>query len=66
MINLACINLNSVTVDNVDMNDYPDFVDAYIEYAEFTNGTPLSDDDLEMLTSEHPELVQEKAHESIQ
>ncbi len=31
--------LEAVEVDGVDMNDYPDFCDAYIDYAE---GTPLT------------------------
>ena len=34
---------------DVNPNDYPDFSDAYIESAEFENGTPLSEVELEML-----------------
>lgn len=57
--------LNNVQVEGVDMADYPDFVDAYISYAEDANGNELSDEQLEQLTEENQEFVQELAHEHI-
>ena len=39
----------SLEVDGVDPTDYPDFCDAYFCYAEYTNGIPLTDDELEQL-----------------
>jgi hypothetical protein len=44
------IKFNEVTnieLGGVDMNDYPDFCDAYVEYAEKLDGTPLTDVELE-------------------
>lgn len=42
------------TVEGINTRDYPDFADAYIvvEYAEFKDGTPLNDDELEQLAEE--------------
>ena len=42
--------------DDVDGGDYPDFCDAYISYAEHTDGTPLTDEELDLL-NEDAELV---------
>ena len=44
------IKFNEVTnieLGGVDMNDYPDFCDAYVESAEKLDGTPLTDVELE-------------------
>ena len=64
------MNLNSLTsveLDGVSMADYPDFVDAYISYAEDSNGNALSDEQLEEISDDedYQEFVQEMAHESI-
>ena len=61
VINGKPVDLKSLEVDDVDMSDYPDFSDAYISYAEFTDGTPLSDDELDALQDQHGELAQELA-----
>jgi len=41
--------MKNIEIDNINMNDYPDFVDAYIIYAEDNNGTPLTDTELDQL-----------------
>jgi len=41
--------LECVQVDGIDMRDYPDFVDAYISYAEY-EGEPLTEDELNNLS----------------
>jgi hypothetical protein len=48
-----------------DSNDYPDFTDAYISYAEYTDGTPLNDDELDQLNDDMPEYAQEHAVDSL-
>lgn len=48
------INYNNITileVDEIDMNDYPDFSDAYISKAE-KDGRLLDEDELEELNSD--------------
>ena len=61
-VNKKVVNTESITVTDVDTNDYPDFVDAYIDYAEFVNGEPLNEEELDLL-SLNGELVSEKAFE---
>jgi hypothetical protein len=48
--------MNSIEVEDVDMKDYPDFSDAFISYAEFNDGTPLNDTELDELNS-HSDIV---------
>ena len=55
----------SIELDDVHSWDYPDFSDAYISYATFTDGTPLSDDELEQFNDQYPELVNELAFDSL-
>jgi len=45
------------------MNDYPDFVDAYIAYAEYEDGTPLTEDELMSLEDENYGIVGELIHD---
>lgn len=43
--------IENIEVDGIDTNDYPDFCDAYISYAEY-RGKPLSDGQLERLNED--------------
>lgn len=58
------VSRKSCEVCNVLSFDYPDFCDAYIEYAEFTDGTELNEDELEILNEENTVLINELAHQS--
>ncbi|MHA2183144.1 MAG: hypothetical protein ACXAAH_17125 [Promethearchaeota archaeon] len=44
--------------------DYPDFVDAFITYAECENGHPLTDDELDNL-NEDAEFIHDKVLENF-
>jgi hypothetical protein len=73
--------IHDIEVDNVNRGDYPDFVDAYpisatIECdpshltrdAVLNNGKwyrSLTDDELEWLGNEHPDLIQKAAMDSL-
>jgi hypothetical protein len=46
---MKTLNFNSIEIENIDFNDAHDFVDAFISYAEFTDGTPLTDEELEQI-----------------
>lgn len=59
------VSRKSCEVCNVRMFDYPDFCDAYIEYAEFVDGGELNDSQLEILNEENRVLINELAHESV-
>ena len=52
------INWSTLKFEDIDPKDYPDFVDAYVSYAEYEDGTALTDDELEKLEQDHPEEVQ--------
>lgn len=43
------VDLKSVDFDGIDHNDAPDYSDAFIVSAEFEDGTPLIEAQLEML-----------------
>ena len=43
------INWRSLEFEDIDLRDYPDFSDAYVSYAEYEDGTALTDDELELL-----------------
>jgi hypothetical protein len=65
MINGKEIDMRSLEIDGVDPSDYPDFSDAYISYALFTDGSELTDQELDQLTDEHGDLVGELAYDSL-
>jgi len=46
--------LDNVRFDDVDMADWPDMADAFVEYAEL-DGVPVDEDDLEDIRYTHPE-----------
>ncbi len=56
----------NVEIDGVDTADYPDFCDAYFSYAEFEDtGTPLSDDELEILSDKNYDIINEMAFDKF-
>ncbi len=59
------VDWSTVQVENVNTRDYPDFVDAYFSYGEYTDGTALTEDELIKLTEENGDALNEKAHESL-
>ena len=48
--------LTNVNVSGVDTRDYPDFVDAYIDYAELDD-VPLTDEELDYVNTHHTDFV---------
>lgn len=46
---ISNIDEASIILDDINTRDYPDFSDAYISYAEFKDGTPLTDEQLDEL-----------------
>ena len=64
-MDLSKVDTNSIEIDGVDPSDRPDFADAYISYAEYEDGTPLTDGELDELTSEMPDLVNQLANDSL-
>lgn len=58
--------VENLEVDGVDIKDYPDFCDAY-----FLSGThikenrPLTEKELDQLSEDYPEILNEMAIESL-
>lgn len=46
------VNYKSIIIDDINTWDYPDFCDAFVSYAEYEDGTPLNDDQLDQLNDE--------------
>lgn len=65
-LNGKMVDSSTLEVDGVDPGDHPDYVDAYFSSGEYTDGTPLSDEDLAQLTDLHGDLVNQIAHGSYQ
>lgn len=55
----------SIEVDGVDKRDYPDMADSYCSYAEFKDGTPLTDEQLGIFTDTYSETIQEIARNKV-
>ena len=55
--------LENVVMADVQMFDFPDFVDAYVEYAEI-NGIELTDAQYDEV-NENYEFLQQSAYESL-
>jgi hypothetical protein len=56
-INDKIVDRSSIEIDGIDTQDYPDFCDAYISYAQFDDSVELNDKELEIL--------QEKLYEDM-
>jgi hypothetical protein len=59
------LDYNSIEVSGINPGDYPDFVDAYISYAEWIGGGPLSDEELDELNDTQPEIAQSIAMDDL-
>jgi hypothetical protein len=56
--------VTDVEIDGVDPKDYPDFCDAYFSHAIYADTKePLSDEELETLADQYPEIVNAMAYE---
>lgn len=56
------VTISSLEVDGIDVKDHPDYTDSYISYAEYEDGTPLTDEELDVFTDENSDLTQELAY----
>lgn len=58
--------IENIEVDGVDSRDYPCFCDAFFSFATWIDtDIELTDDELEELSDEYPELLNEMAYESL-
>jgi hypothetical protein len=66
MINGKQVDLRSIEVDGVESWDRPDYADAYASAATFTDGTVLTDDELDELSDKHGDIINMKAHDMLE
>lgn len=52
------VDTGSLEIDGVDGRDAPDFSDAYFSAGEFKDGTKMSDEELNALADEHPDILE--------
>jgi len=62
-IKLDYSKISNVFVGGIDMQDYPDFCDAYIESADYGN-REMTDEELDIL-NEDSEFISEHAHSQL-
>lgn len=62
-LNMNNVNTSSFELEDVVRNDYPDFCDAFIGYAEFNDGTPVPEEQMDELNEECADMINELAHE---
>jgi hypothetical protein len=61
VIDLDVVDLSSLQIGGIYLDDYPDFCDAYFSEGKRLDGTKLSDDEIERLTDDFPDMVNEMA-----
>ena len=66
MINGKQVDLRSIELDGVESWDRPDYADAYASAATFTDGTVLTDDELDTLSDQHGDIINMKAHDMLE
>ena len=66
MINGKQVDLRSIELDGVESWDQPDYADAYASAATFTDGTALTDDELEELSDQHGDIINMRAHDMLE
>jgi hypothetical protein len=63
MVDGKPVNYNSIKLEDVHKWDRPDYADAYASYAEFEDGKKLTDKQLDKLTDEHSDVINQIANE---
>jgi len=56
------VDMDTVKIQDIYMNDYPDFVDAFFSYAEDHKGRELTDEELDAFNDTHYELTNQIIH----
>jgi hypothetical protein len=59
-MNIDVEELTHIEVEGARVEDYPEFTDAYLSYAEL-NGRELTQEELDYITEHHREFIQEFA-----
>lgn len=52
-------------IDGVNMREYPDFAEAYASYAEYKDGTELTQEELDELSEHHHDYIHEYLFDNL-
>ena len=63
IINNKKVNLDTIKIDGVYSWDFPEYCDAYVCFAKFLDGSALNRNELEQITDNYQELVNDLAHQ---
>lgn len=64
-LNDKLVDKDSIVVGGVSPQDAPEFANAYFTFATFDDGTELQPDELDQLTDQYGELLNDLAAQSI-
>ena len=65
MVNGKEVDMTSLEIDGVDPRDYPDFSDAYFSAGYFTDGTEMSDEELDQFQNDNGDILYDRAYDSL-
>jgi len=57
IINEKEVDIGTIEIGGIDPSDYPDFADAYVEYAESVNGYGLTEAECELLQDKYSDII---------
>lgn len=58
IINDKVVDTGSLEIDGVNYWDAPDFCDGFFSAGQFEDGTKMSDEELNELADEHPDILE--------
>jgi gamma-glutamylcysteine synthetase len=50
------VDQNSFDIEGIDHSDYPDYVDAFLSYGQYADGTEMTDEELQAWQDDNPSL----------
>jgi hypothetical protein len=65
LIDLDVVDLSSLQIEGIYLDDYPDFCDAYFSEGKRKDGTQLTDEELDGITEDYPFMLHEMAMDAI-
>ena len=57
------VNIESLEIDGLDYDDYPQFSDAFFASGKYSSGQDMTDNDLDKFSDENPDLINRLATE---
>jgi hypothetical protein len=65
IVNQKEVDVGTIEISKIDPSDYPDYADAYVESAEFVDGSKLSESELDYLQDNYSDLVYEIIYDNV-